>query len=115
MKMLYVVNTRHDADAYRVYSRVHMDGKATKSAKLTALAVGVLAFVVLSLYVGSFALGGDMACLFALGILPAEVWGCKIYPISSRSAISLRMVAELRFKSVYLEIVLLPTGSPVSK
>lgn len=43
MKMLYVVNTRHDADAYRVYSRVHMDGKATKSAKLTALAVGVLA------------------------------------------------------------------------
>ena len=43
MKMLYVVNTRHDADAYRVYSRVHMDGKATKSTKLTALAVGVLA------------------------------------------------------------------------
>ena len=43
MKLLYVVNTRHDADAYRVYSRVHMDGKATKSAKITALVVGVAA------------------------------------------------------------------------
>ena len=43
MKMLYVVNTRHDADAYRVYSKVHMDGKATKSAKITALVVGLLA------------------------------------------------------------------------
>ena len=27
----------------------------------------------------------------------------------------IRMVALLRFKSVYLEMVLLPTGSPVSK
>lgn len=44
MKMLYVVNTRHDADAYRVYARVHMDGKATPSAKGTALIVGGLAF-----------------------------------------------------------------------
>lgn len=43
MKMLYVVNTRHDTDAYRVYSKVHMDGKATKSAKITALVVGLLA------------------------------------------------------------------------
>ena len=43
MKLLYVVNTRHDADAYRVYSRVHMDGKATRSAKITALVVGVAA------------------------------------------------------------------------
>ena len=32
-----------------------------------------------------------------------------------RSAISLRIVAELRFRSVYLEIVLEPTGSPVSR
>ncbi len=45
MKMLYVVNTKHDADAYRVYSRVHMDGKATKSSKITALVVGALALV----------------------------------------------------------------------
>lgn len=43
MKMLYVVNTKHDADAYRVYARVHMDGKATPSAKGTALIVGGLA------------------------------------------------------------------------
>ena len=43
MKMLYVVNTRHDADAYRVYARVHLDGKATPSAKVTALIVGGLA------------------------------------------------------------------------
>ena len=40
MKMLYVVNTKQDADAYRVYSKVHMDGKATRSAKITALAAG---------------------------------------------------------------------------
>ncbi len=45
----------------------------TAAGPLCSVAVGVLAFVVLSLYVGSFALGGDMACLFALGILPAEV------------------------------------------
>lgn len=43
MKMLYVVNTKHDADAYRVYARVHMDGKATPSAKGIALIVGGLA------------------------------------------------------------------------
>ena len=49
------------------------------------------------------------------GMRPAEVCGCMISPISSRSAISLRMVALLRFRSVYLEIVRLPTGSPVSR
>lgn len=43
MKLLYVVNTRHDADAYRIYSRVHMDGKATRSAKITAIVVGLAA------------------------------------------------------------------------
>ena len=43
MKLLYVVNTRHDTDAYRVYSKVHMDGKATRSAKITALVVGLAA------------------------------------------------------------------------
>lgn len=43
MKLLYVVNTRHNADAYRVYSKVHMDGKATRSAKITALVIGLLA------------------------------------------------------------------------
>ena len=30
MKLLYVVNTKHDADAYRVYTRVHMDGRVTR-------------------------------------------------------------------------------------
>ena len=45
MKLPYVVNTRHDADAYRVYSRVHMDGKATPSAKGTAYIVGALSVV----------------------------------------------------------------------
>ncbi len=45
MKMLYVVNTRHDADAYRVYARVHMDGKATNSAKITACVIGALSLV----------------------------------------------------------------------
>ena len=42
MKMLYVVNTRHDTDAYRVYSKVHMDGKATKSAKILFGAMALL-------------------------------------------------------------------------
>ncbi len=45
MKMLYLVNTRHDADAYRVYARVHMDGKATNSAKMTAYIIGALSLV----------------------------------------------------------------------
>ena len=35
--------------------------------------------------------------------------------ISSRSDISFRIVAELSFRSEYLEIVLDPTGSPVSR
>ena len=43
MKMFYVVNTKHDTDAYRVYARVHMDGRATPSAKGTSLIVGGLA------------------------------------------------------------------------
>ncbi len=45
MKMLYVVNTRLSADAFRVYARVHLDGKATPSAKVIALAVGALSVV----------------------------------------------------------------------
>ncbi len=45
MKLLYLVNTRHDAEAYRVYARVHMDGKATKSAKNTAFIIGALSLV----------------------------------------------------------------------
>lgn len=43
MKLLYVVNTRHDADAYRVYARVHLDGKATLSSKLIAVVIGLAA------------------------------------------------------------------------
>ncbi len=73
MKLLYLVNTRHDADAYRVYARVHMDGKATKSAKTTALAVGLFclaggAVAVVQqgpklLYVATILFG--LLCLFA--------------------------------------------------
>lgn len=43
MKLLYVVNTRHDAEAYRVYARVHLDGKATPSAKIIAVVIGMAA------------------------------------------------------------------------
>ena len=85
----------------------------TAAGPLCSLAVGVLAFVVLSLYVGSFSLGGDMACLFALGILPAEVCGWVNSPNSQSSFISLRRVADdgafLRIKVNAFE----PIGSPV--
>ena len=47
------------------------------------------------------------------GTLPAEVCGCVKYPISSRSDISLRMVAGLMPMSWLLERERLPTGSPV--
>ena len=47
------------------------------------------------------------------GTLPAEVCGCVRYPISSRSDISLRMVAGLMPMSWLLERERLPTGSPV--
>ena len=47
------------------------------------------------------------------GILPAEVWGCSKNPISSKSAISFLMVAELTPRLYFLAIVLEPTGSPV--
>ena len=49
----------------------------------------------------------------SVGIRPADVCGWMMNPISSRSDISFRIVAELRFRSVYFEIVLEPTGSPV--
>lgn len=42
MKMLYVVNTRHDADAYRVYARVHMDGRVTVASQIFSLISGLV-------------------------------------------------------------------------
>ena len=42
MKLLYVVNTRHDADAYRVYTRVHMDGRVTMVNQIVSLVAGLL-------------------------------------------------------------------------
>ncbi len=42
MKLLYVVNTKHDADAYRVYTRVHMDGRVTRVNQIISLVAGLL-------------------------------------------------------------------------
>ena len=42
MKMLYVVNTKQDADAYRVYARVHMDGRVTRINQVVSLLAGLL-------------------------------------------------------------------------
>ena len=50
--------------------------------------------------------------LYALseGILPADVCGCSRKPISSRSAISLRIVALDRLNSGFLLTARDPTG-----
>ena len=45
----------------------------TAAGPLSSLAVGGLAYVVLSLYVGSFSMGGAMAGDFALGCISADV------------------------------------------
>ena len=42
MKMLYVVNTKQDADAYRVYARVHMDGRVSPVNQIVSLVSGLL-------------------------------------------------------------------------
>ncbi len=42
MKLLYVVNTKHDADAYRVYTRVNMDGRVTRVNQIVSLVAGLL-------------------------------------------------------------------------
>lgn len=42
MKMLYVVNTKQDTDAYRVYVRVHMDGRVTRINQVVSLLAGLL-------------------------------------------------------------------------
>ena len=53
--------------------------------------------------------------LYALseGILPAEVCGCSRKPISSKSLISLRIVALERPISVLFAMVREPTGDAV--
>lgn len=52
MKLLYVVNTRHDEEAYKAYVKVHMDGRVTTASRIFSLisalvimAGGVLAIV----------------------------------------------------------------------
>ena len=50
----------------------------------------------------------------AVGTRPAEVWGDCNNPRSSRSAITLRIVAGLRFRSESLASVREPTGWPSS-
>ena len=42
MKLFYVVNTKQDADAYRVYARVHMDGKVMPVHRVISMAAGLL-------------------------------------------------------------------------
>lgn len=42
MKLLYIVNTRHDPDAYRVYAKVHMEGRATPLTKAISVLIGLL-------------------------------------------------------------------------
>lgn len=41
MKLLYIINTRHDAEAYRVYAKVHMEGRATPLTKAISILVGL--------------------------------------------------------------------------
>ena len=48
----------------------------------------------------------------AVGTRPADVWGDRNNPMSSRSAITLRMVAGLRARSVSRDKVREPTGWP---
>lgn len=45
MKLLYVVNTRHDEEAYKAYARVHMDGRVTTASRIFSL---VSALVILT-------------------------------------------------------------------
>ena len=42
MKILYIVNTRHDPEAYRVYAKVHMEGRATPMTKAISAIIGLL-------------------------------------------------------------------------
>ena len=50
----------------------------------------------------------------SVGIRPADVWGANNNPESSRSAITLRMVAGDRLMENRFDSVREPTGSPVS-
>ena len=42
MKLFYVINTRHDADAYRVYARIHMESRVTMANRVISLLAGLL-------------------------------------------------------------------------
>ena len=42
MKLLYVVNTRHDEEAYRVYARIHMESRVTMANRVISLLAGLL-------------------------------------------------------------------------
>ncbi|MBQ7492670.1 MAG: YcxB family protein [Clostridia bacterium] len=42
MKLLYIVNTKHDEAAYRAYAKVHMDGRVTPLGRVIAAAGGLV-------------------------------------------------------------------------
>lgn len=42
MKLLYIVNTRHDEAAYRTYAKVHMDARVTPAARVISALFGLI-------------------------------------------------------------------------
>ncbi|MBR5391102.1 MAG: YcxB family protein [Clostridia bacterium] len=42
MKILYIVNTKHDEEAYRTYAKVHMDGRVTPLGRVLAAVGGLV-------------------------------------------------------------------------
>lgn len=107
MKMLYVVNTKHDAEAYGVYAQVHMDGKTTRSSKITALVVGALALAggVVAvgkqgpkfLYIAAIVFG--LLCLFAQQI---GLW--RIRRQLLKNAANLDMTIDYRFGEIAFDV-----------
>ena len=118
MKMLYVVNTRHDADAYRIYSKVHMDGKATKSAEITALVIGLLALgggvmaIVKQgpriLYLATILFG--LLCLFA-----QQIGLFRMQRQLTKNAQNMDMIIDYRFGENTFDILLYANTGKVSQ
>ncbi len=42
MKLLYIINTKHDEAAYRAYAKVHMDGRVTPAGRVIAALGGLV-------------------------------------------------------------------------
>lgn len=107
MKMLYVVNTKHDAEAYSVYAKVHMDGKATTSAKVTALVIGLVAvaggmMAIINqgpkfLYIAAIVFG--VLCLFAQKI---GLWRMQRQLV--KNAANLQMTIDYRFGETAFDV-----------